>query len=146
MKLSTLSQALWISSLAAFASVVPLAHAQAGVRMTVPFAFDCGHSHLAAGTYTVTKDGSFATLRSSKTTSVAIALTFQNDRRDETSRALFSRVGNRYTLKDVWSAGESEHLHFVTAKPKHQPALASNELPAQEVEVALTPGALAGGR
>ena len=147
MKLSTLSQALWLSSLAAFSSIVPLAHAQTGVKVTVPFAFDCGLSHLAAGTYTISADRHFATLRGSTVTRMAMVMPFQNDKSSERGRALFTRVGSRYTLRDLWVAGEAEHLHFFTPKPKHLPAQASNDLRPQDVEVALlAPGVLAGGR
>ena len=147
MKLLTFSHALWLSSLAAFASIVPLAHAQTAAKVVVPFAFNCGPSHMAAGTYLISNNGHIALIRGTKTTGNAMTMTFQNDRAYEPGRALFTRVGERYTLKDLWVAGQPEHLHFVNPKLKTRPERASIEQRPQDVEVALLePGVINGGR
>ncbi len=139
MNLSINSRALLLTLAAGLTAVtMPLAQAQSSGTMHVPFPFQCGGSRLAPGTYTISSSGGHVTtIRGDKVTTLAMSMSFENDRREEKGRALFVRAGDRYYLKDVWVPGSTSHLHFFLPKAKALPVVASNDTRPATIELAM---------
>jgi len=89
------------------AFVSPALHAQDPTtrsKVTVPFGFEVGSTHLAAGSYIV----------SNPQAPILAALVMSSHETDpspaRTSKVVFDRIGDQYFLREVWSQGKAEHL------------------------------------
>ncbi|MGA3068869.1 MAG: hypothetical protein ABSD43_01520 [Terracidiphilus sp.] len=90
-------------ALATFVAIASLtqAHAQTHAsRVNVPFAFDCGSEHFAAGIYTISfSDSGVLTVTDYKHTDMAIPLSrFDQDSTDAAPYVAFRKYGNNYFL------------------------------------------------
>ena len=138
MKLSTPYSAFILAGAALLFTAMPAANAQNSGTLRVPFAFQCGPSHMAAGTYTISSGpGHSVSIRGQKTTNLAMALTYGNDKLHEKGRAVFVRAAGRYYLDDMWVPGSNSHLHFINSKPKTRNVVAAIEPLPPTVELAM---------
>lgn len=104
-----------LATLAAIASVSPALHAQTlQARVNVPFSFDCGKAHLAAGPYSMTVDDKgILVLRQANHAIMALTERGYTPTGHGTSQATFRRYGNRYFLTEISTA---ENLHIYVAE------------------------------
>lgn len=116
--------------------------AQEPVLANIPFAFTAGDTALPAGEYRVEKvnESSAALLIRCTEGSPAImvaTLPAATNVRQEKTKLIFHRYGNRYFLAQVWSAGSSRGRELPkSAKEKEQALAANNAAPNQVTIVA----------
>ncbi len=129
-------------SLAAFA-VAALApaclHAQEQqIRVTVPFAFEDGNEHLAAGTYTIRLESlRIMQLSGNKTAVRTMTQPEQTALPAKTSKVVFHRYGDRYFLHEVWIEGNNIHVESLKSRSEKRISVAQTNQPATDVELAL---------
>ena len=114
---------------------------QTKVRVNVPFAFEEGSVHHDAGSYTIGLEaGRIMTIHGTQS---SLSLVRLNDTLSpvRTSKVVFRRYGNRYFLRQVWTAGRSDYLDCGQSKAEKklqkELQIASRGADAQGVEVAL---------
>lgn len=115
---------------------------QAKVHVNVPFAFEGGSVHHSAGTYTIgVEAGRIMMIRGDRESSLALIRLSDTRSPARTSKVVFRRYGNRYFLRQVWTAGRSDYLDCGQSKAEKklqkELQLASRSADAQGVEVAL---------
>lgn len=115
---------------------------QAKVRVNVPFAFDEGTAHHDAGIYTISLEaGRIMTIHGAQDSSLSLVRLEGNLNPVRTSKVVFRRYGNRYFLRQVWTAGSSDYLDCGQSKAEKklqkELQIASRGADAQGVEVAL---------
>jgi hypothetical protein len=130
------------SLLAAFlmaASLAPAANAQSTVgRINVPFAFDCGTQHYAAGEYNIqTAMNGVLSIGNSAGSGLVMPQREQNTQRTATGKAVFRVYGDRYFLSELWTKGEATHFTFQPSKAEHEVQLALKRTPGSGVQMAL---------
>lgn len=127
------------------ATLSPVSLAQGAgtkVRVNVPFAFEEGSAHHDAGRYTIgLQAGRIMTIHGDRGSSLSLVRLSDSAKPTRTSKVVFRRYGNRYFLRQVWTAGQSDYLECgqSTAEKKllKELQLASRGADAQGVEVAL---------
>lgn len=96
------------------AFVAPALHAQAletRSKVTVPFEFEVGSTRLAAGTYTLSNPQEVILDVQGTKHSVLVMSSHEIDPSPaRRSKVVFDRIGDQYFLREVWSAGRTEHL------------------------------------
>jgi hypothetical protein len=105
---------LAIVGLALLAAVSASAQSTSTVRVSVPFAFQVGNQDMPAGTYLISKkDRGLYDLRGvDNDASVLISTHPAAAKTVSTSGyVLFDRIGARYFLAGLWSAGRNEGQH-----------------------------------
>jgi hypothetical protein len=103
---STLST-ITLATLVAIASLTP-AHAQTHAsRVNVPFAFDCGSVHFAAGTYTISMyaDGVLSVTDYKHTDLVIVDSRSEQDSPSLAPYVAFRKYGNQYFLAEYHAEG-----------------------------------------
>jgi hypothetical protein len=113
-----------IASALAVALVSPALHAQgpsARSQVDVPFAFQVGSTHFAAGTY-VLSDPQEHILDVQGPTRSALAMTWHGTSLtpSPTSKVIFDRYGNQYFLREVWIKGKVDHLLCAESKAEQE--------------------------
>jgi hypothetical protein len=82
------------------------AHAQGDphtMTVNVPFGFELGSKHLAAGKYTVTRPlSSIVEIRNGSDAAMIITHDGQSSKPTKTSKIVFDRYGDHYFLRQVW--------------------------------------------
>jgi hypothetical protein len=126
----------------AVASLSAAANAQfkTPVQVNVPFAFESGSQHLAAGVYTLQMDSEYVLRVQGKTVpgaAMSLATRSQDLNPAKTSKVVFKKYGNRYILSQVWIAGAVDHRELLTRKAEKQVREASNTVAPVNVELAL---------
>ncbi len=96
------------------ALVSPALHAQNLAmrgRVTVPFAFEVGSTHFAAGTYVISnpRDHVLA-VQGSTRSALAFSSHEINPSPARGSKVVFYRLGDQYFLREVWIEGNADHL------------------------------------
>jgi hypothetical protein len=120
--MSTLSMNKFRAGLfAALVAAAPLpSQAQdpgAVARVNVPFSFEIGTKHFAAGVYTIGMENAHALLvRGVSDSGLALASIEDNGHAAKIGQAVFQRCGNRYFLREVTIAGKSRRLHLQPTK------------------------------
>ncbi len=136
-----------IASALAVALVSPALHAQnpsMRSQVHVPFAFEVGSTHFAAGTYILT-DPREHILDVQGPTRSALTMSWNETSRTPapTSEITFDRYGNQYFLREVWIKGKIDHLRCPESKAeqearRHQKPYDRASLPTHtHVEIAL---------
>jgi hypothetical protein len=141
--MSTLSMWKFRAILFAFILVVaPLSaasHAQDMVEALVvnlPFAFQNGSQHLAAGRYTIRlEDHSVLVIQGETRAGLAMVWFDEDSRPSNTSKVVFLRYGDQYFLHEVWGAGETRHTYCMPSKVEKL-EIAANKVVPTGVEVA----------
>ena len=120
-------------------AAAPLAQAQQSVvRAQIPFGFENGSQHLAAGQYTVSLQADhIMVLQSNKAGGLVMTLPDENMKPAATSRIVFRKYGDKYFLREVWIAGRTTHVHCVKSREEKSLQVAQNEVPPTAIEVAL---------
>lgn len=112
------------------------------VRVQVPFAFEQGSTHLAAGQYTISlQTGNLLLIRGDKESAYSMANTDQSLKPADKGKVVFERYGNRYFIHQIWMAGTSTHIDCVKSREEKslqkELNLASVEKKSAGVEVAV---------
>ena len=115
---------------------------EANVHVNVPFAFEGGSGHHNPGTYTIgVQAGRIMMIRGDRESSLSLVRLNDAMNPARTSKVVFRRYGNRYFLREVWTAGSSDYLDCGQSKAEKklqkELQLASRGADAQGVEVAL---------
>jgi hypothetical protein len=126
--MSTLSMlkiraSVYISTLAlALVSVVLPAQMPASrTRVTVPFAFQVGSTHFAAGTYILSSpQDHLLYVQGGKRSAFSISSHEWNGTPARSSEVIFHRYGNQYFLNAVWMQGETDHLTCPQSKAERE--------------------------
>jgi hypothetical protein len=96
------------------AFVSPASHAQDPTtrsKVTVPFGFEVGSAHLAAGTYILSNpQAPILAVQGAKHSALAMSSHETDPSPARTSKVVFDRIGDQYFLREVWSEGKAEHL------------------------------------
>ncbi len=104
-------------ALALVPSALPAQTAAPRTLVTVPFAFQVGSTHFAAGTYILSNPGEFLLSIQGKTRS---ALTMSSHESSKTpapaSKVVFYRYGDQYFLREVWMKGNIDHTYCLPSK------------------------------
>jgi len=127
-----------IASALAVALVSPALHAQgpsARSQVDVPFAFEVGSTHFAAGTY-ILSDPQEHVLDVQGATRSALAMTWHetNLTPAPASKVIFDRYGNQYFLREVWIKGKVEH--FLCAESKAEKEVRRSQKPYDRASLA----------
>ncbi len=116
------------------------AYAQHAVEANVPFAFNVGHTHMPAGTYTIKVDSVNGSIKIHNCDNSATV--FSHGQREypgeKNQKLVFQQVSDRYFLAEIW--GEQGTDGMMLRAPKPQPRLEEASQPApstNEVLVAL---------
>ncbi len=144
--MSTLSISKFRAGLfAAVLAVAPLSPALHGqdvgmfARMNVPFAFETasGH-HFAPGTYSVRMESLHTLLiRGDSDSALTMTTLEDNGQTAKTGKAIFRRYGDQYFLSEITVAGKSRRIGFAKSKAENQAQIATENIPATNVELAL---------
>lgn len=104
---------LAIVGLALFAAGSASAQSTSTLRVSVPFAFQVGHQHMPAGTYSISKYSLEFELRGVDNHANAFILTHPAAAKTPATNGyvLFDRIGSRYFLAGIWPAGSKEGAH-----------------------------------
>jgi hypothetical protein len=108
-------------------------------EMNVPFAFNYGSAHLAAGVYTIDMARpNLLVLHGASRSVMAMTRTEENRSPEKAGRAVFTKYGDRFYLDELWVANSSAHLGIYHAKPKQRiEHVASDAAAPARVELAL---------
>ncbi len=113
-----------IASALAVALVSPALHAQDPTRpsrVNVPFAFDAGSTHFAAGTYTLSNPEEHILSVQGRAHSALMLNWFETGTKPAAeSKAVFDRYGNQYFLREVWTKGEVDHILCPESKAERE--------------------------
>jgi hypothetical protein len=111
------------------------------VRMNVPFGFETGTRHFAAGVYTIRMENAHALLiRGVSTSGLALASIEDNGVAAKAGKAVFKRYGDRYFLREISLAGISRRLRLPATKEQTQVETAYQNTTSGPVEIALLTG------
>jgi hypothetical protein len=142
MTMNTISKLTSRASLfiTALAFLSPALHAQVQeqkVKVNVPFAFESGNHHYAAGLYTIDRqDPNLVLITSASEFGLALAQV-ENGKVGDSSKAIFRKNGNGYYLDEIMIAGDSNSIHFLHPKAKRMESIAGNKVADTGVEIAL---------
>ena len=130
-----------IPLLLSLASVVGVGHAQGlgpSLRVNVPFDFESGSRHFAAGSYLVRVESDHRlTLEGASDRLITNALPDESRDIATKSTVVFRRYGDRYFLREVWTAGRRTHIHCLPTKAEKQMEVALKAQRTPGVSVAL---------
>lgn len=139
-----------IASALAVALVSPTLHGQnasARSQMDVPFAFQVGSTHFAAGTYILSGPQEHILDVQGPTRSALTMSWYETSLTPApASKVIFDRYGNQYFLREVWIKGKVDHLLCPESKAEHEARLPQKpydraSLPTRtHVEIALLQG------
>jgi len=91
------------------------------IRVDVPFAFDFGSTHFAPGTYFLSDPQEYIlSVRGPSGTAVAVDWREASLSPATEGKVVFSRVGDRYFLREVWVKGQIDHLRFSESKAERR--------------------------
>ncbi len=134
---SLLASALAIGTLAS----APSAAAQSTTliaRATIPFAFQTGSKVMPAGTYDIsTVAGSMLLLRGQNASEFVLVQGEYASHAATRSSLIFDHYGDKYFLRQVWTAGKNESLECPKSHAEKQVQEALNKQAASSVAVAM---------
>jgi len=132
-----------LASLVAFASLSQTAIAQGGqpsTKVNVPFAFDYGTQHFAAGVYTVSmRDKNILTLSSGNRSAWAMIQAGYDPTQNKAGYVVFRKYGDRNFLTEYAPASGSLHASVSESAAERRAArdFAANRLTPGSVQLAL---------
>jgi hypothetical protein len=108
----------------AVALVSPALHAQRRPilsQVDIPFAFEVGSTHFAAGKYTLSNSTEHALdVQGAKRSAITMSWHEIGLRPSPTSKVVFYRYGNQYFLREVWTQGNADHLYCPESKAERE--------------------------
>jgi hypothetical protein len=109
------------------------------IKVNIPFSFENGTEHLPAGVYTLqmSESGRILLIRGNSASGMTLILPDENSQPAKVGKVVFHRYGDRYFLREVWTAGSTSHVHTSTSKAEKNVELAQNNVAPNGVEVAL---------
>ena len=108
------------------------------VSANIPFDFQNGSDHLAAGRYTIGMESEhILSLQGGKTTSMSLSRVELNRTPTATGKLVFRKYGSRYFLREVWLANKGEHEVLPQSKAEKRQQNALNVAERTGTEVAL---------
>ena len=108
-------------------------------RVNVPFGFETGTRHFAAGVYTLRlENGHSLLIRGISDSGLALASIEDDGTPAKTGKAVFRRYGSRYFLRDISIAGKSRRLHLQPTKEQARLENAAQRTTSAPVEIALS--------
>jgi hypothetical protein len=139
-------RAILLAVTLAGAPLSPASHAQdleGSVVVNVPFAFENGHQHFAAGLYTIGMESHNVLMirgesRRGESRSGFVMADFDEDSQpSETTKVVFHRYGDQYFLSEVWVEGETSHTYCLPSKAEKLEIAANRTAPTGVVVAAL---------
>ena len=125
-------------------AVAPLSaasHAQdleGPVVVNVPFAFENGSQHFAAGLYSIgMEDRSTLVIRGQSDSGFATTWFAEDNRPSKTTKVVFRRYGDEYFLDQVWVEGETSHTYVIPSKAEKLQVAATRTAPTTVVVASL---------
>lgn len=130
-----------VLALASLSSTSSAQMPHAVATANVPFDFEFGSQHFAAGRYTVRMESDHIMLITGQS-NAGLALTRWDDglKPSAQSKMVFRNYAGRLFLHEVWTTGDTAHLQCVESKAEKQArnsAIASNREKTPDVELAL---------
>jgi hypothetical protein len=105
---------------------------------TIPFSFQTDHQTFAAGTYRIVRESDHVVLLKGPGTSNGLIM--MNDtvnlRPADHGKLVFDRYGNKYFLRQIWTAGDSTSLECPKSRAEKQTLEAKNKQAPDSTEVA----------
>jgi hypothetical protein len=141
--MKTTIRTIALASLVTIASLSQTVIAQTGqhlAKVDVPFAFDYGTQHFAAGVYTVSiRDKNFLTLSSGNHSAWAMIQAGYDPTQNKAGYVVFRKYGDRYFLTEYCPATGSLHASVFESGAERRAArnFAASHLPPSRVQLAL---------
>lgn len=108
-------------------------------KVNVPFSFESGSRHYAAGVYTIRMENQHTLLiKGVSESGVAMTSVEDNGQPAQKGVAVFQRYGNQYFLSEISVAGKSRRIHLRPAKPETQSQVGQDTTAPTSVEIALS--------
>ena len=128
----------------AFAPVTAALHAQMAdrVQVNVPFDFQDGSKTFAAGVYTLTQSNNLLAIHGADNSGQVMArVEDSGGSTPSAGKVVFQRYGDKYFLREVWSAGESTHAVCIPTSEeklasKAAKSVAANQTTSATIELA----------
>jgi hypothetical protein len=134
-------RAILLAVTLAGAPLSPASHAQdleGAVVVNVPFAFENGPQHFAAGLYTIgMKSHNVLMIRGEARSGFVMADFDEDTQPSETTKVVFRRYGDQYFLSEVWVEGETSHTYCMPSKAEKLEIAANRTAPTGVVVAAL---------
>jgi hypothetical protein len=129
--------ALGIGSLAS--TQTALAQEYGLAKATIPFAFQVGNDIMPAGTYAIDRESDSVILLRGPDQKAAFVVmhTASTDKTPKQGSIVFERYGDKYFLRQVWTAGEDQGLECPKSRAEKEVVLAQNKQAPTLVELAL---------
>jgi hypothetical protein len=90
-------------------------------KVTVPFAFQVGSAHFAAGTYILSNPREYLlSVQGGKRSALAMSSYESTETPARVSEVIFHRYGNQYFLSEVWMRGNTEYLRCPPSKAEQE--------------------------
>jgi hypothetical protein len=130
--------ALTIGSLAS----TPFAAAQNGstrVQVNIPFSFQSGGQQMPAGVYRIGREPNGIVLLQGPANASEYVLMHSttNNRTPVHGKIVFDRYGDKYFLRQIWTAGDNEGLECPKSRAEKETLQAQNKQAKNSVELAL---------
>ncbi|HMG86672.1 MAG TPA: hypothetical protein VK574_13155 [Terracidiphilus sp.] len=141
--MKTTIRTIALATLVAIASLSQTVIAQTGrpsTKVAVPFAFDYGTQHFAAGVYTVSmRDKNILTLNSGNHSAWAMIQAGYDPTQNKAGYVVFRKYGDRYFLTEYAPASGSLHASVSESAAERRAArdFAANHLAPSRVQLAL---------
>ena len=106
--------------------------------MNVPFAFETGSKHYAAGVYTISmNDEHTLLLRGVSDSGLAMTSIEDNGQRAQKGVAVFHKYGDQYFLSEISVTGRSRRIYLRPSTAESKLQIAQRKTAPQSVEVAV---------
>ena len=130
-----------IAAVLALASLAPALHAQDSgfiVKVNIPFAFEIATGqYFTPGVYTIHMDSAQSMIvQGTSKSGLAITQLANDGKPAEKGKAVFTRYGEKYFLREVWVTGNSSHLLCNESKAERRLQVAAIQGPTN-VQLAL---------
>ena len=134
-------RAILLAIIFAGAPLSPASHAQdleGAVVVNVPFAFENGPQHFAAGLYTIGMEShNVLMIRGESRSGFIMAGLDEDSHPSETTKIVFRKYGDQYFLREVWVEGETSHTYCLPSKAEQLEIAANRTAPTGVVVAAL---------
>ncbi|WP_254061797.1 hypothetical protein [Granulicella sp. L60] len=105
--------------------------------VTIPFAFQNGDQHMPAGVYRIERpSGTILQLRSPKANGYALIHPTLVSKAPERGKLVFARYGDKYYLRQVWTAGNREGAECSKSRSEKETLQAVNRQPTSSIQLA----------
>jgi hypothetical protein len=95
--------------------------------VNIPFDFQVGSAHLAAGQYVISNPQNVLLLvQGAKRSAFAITSRETSSTPSKVSKVVFHQLGNQYFLREVWTMGDSEGLSCPQSKAEREARRSQN--------------------